>query len=210
MFKKRKVAKAAGRSVQGEEDELSDQAEAVKAPVAKAARVDTVFSQPPAPSDTEPNCDELEVKKAAEVKPAGTYKGLKKTNRYGPIAASKSIRSTVVTDYQPDVCKDYKQTGYCGYGDSCKFLHIREDYAAGWQLDDAKPKPQPAHKVQTAQPTRQPDETKCGICSRPLNTPVKTRCGHFFCEECFLARNKKTASCAVCGKNTDGIIKRVK
>lgn len=23
-------------------------------------------------------------------------------------------------DYQPDICKDYKETGRCGYGDSCK------------------------------------------------------------------------------------------
>merc|ERR1719310_974237 len=38
-------------------------------------------------------------------------------------------------DYQPDVCKDYKQTGYCGYGDACIFLHDRGDYKAGWQLD---------------------------------------------------------------------------
>ena len=24
--------------------------------------------------------------------------------------------------------KDYKQTGYCGYGDACKFMHDRGDY----------------------------------------------------------------------------------
>lgn len=38
-------------------------------------------------------------------------------------------------DYQPDVCKDYKETGYCGWGDSCKFMHDRGDYKAGWQID---------------------------------------------------------------------------
>ncbi|KAK9467674.1 hypothetical protein V1512DRAFT_261724 [Lipomyces arxii] len=57
------------------------------------------------------------------------------TRKVGPMKASSSIRSTTVTDYQPDVCKDYKLTGFCGYGDSCKFLHMREDYKAGWQLD---------------------------------------------------------------------------
>lgn len=36
---------------------------------------------------------------------------------------------------QPDICKDYKETGFCGYGDSCKFLHDRSDYKSGWQLE---------------------------------------------------------------------------
>ncbi|KAK9480787.1 hypothetical protein V1514DRAFT_324459 [Lipomyces japonicus] len=59
--------------------------------------------------------------------------GVKK--KIGPLKASSSIRSSTVVDYQPDVCKDYKLTGFCGYGDSCKFLHMRENYKAGWQLD---------------------------------------------------------------------------
>jgi hypothetical protein len=38
-------------------------------------------------------------------------------------------------DYQPDICKDYKETGFCSYGDSCKFMHDRGDYKSGWELD---------------------------------------------------------------------------
>lgn len=38
-------------------------------------------------------------------------------------------------DYQPDLCKDWKETGYCGFGDSCKFMHDRGDYKAGWELE---------------------------------------------------------------------------
>ena len=38
-------------------------------------------------------------------------------------------------DFKPDICKDYKDTGYCGYGDACKFVHDRGDYKQGWQLD---------------------------------------------------------------------------
>ena len=39
-------------------------------------------------------------------------------------------------DYAPDICKDYKETGFCGFGDSCKFLHDRSDYKFGWQLEN--------------------------------------------------------------------------
>ena len=38
-------------------------------------------------------------------------------------------------DYKPDICKDFRDTGYCGYGDACKFLHDRSDYKSGWQLE---------------------------------------------------------------------------
>ena len=48
---------------------------------------------------------------------------------------SNYIRVSTRFDYQPDICKDYKNTGYCGYGDSCKFLHDRGDYKPGWQIE---------------------------------------------------------------------------
>lgn len=53
----------------------------------------------------------------------------------GPIRAPTNLRATVRWDYQPDICKDYKETGYCGFGDSCKFMHDRSDYKHGWQLE---------------------------------------------------------------------------
>lgn len=43
----------------------------------------------------------------------------------GPLRAPTNLRATVRWDYQPDICKDYKETGFCGFGDSCKFLHDR-------------------------------------------------------------------------------------
>lgn len=43
----------------------------------------------------------------------------------GPLKAPGNLRATVRWDYQPDLCKDFKETGYCGFGDSCKFLHDR-------------------------------------------------------------------------------------
>ena len=38
------------------------------------------------------------------------------SNRKGPIRAPDNIRSTVRWDYQPDICKDFKETGFCGFG----------------------------------------------------------------------------------------------
>lgn len=62
--------------------------------------------------------------------PDGTYKGLANqtsfirknpnapTRSVGPIKAATNIRTITVTDYSPDVCKDFKQTGFCGFGDN--------------------------------------------------------------------------------------------
>lgn len=36
--------------------------------------------------------------------------------RPGPRQGPSNIRVTQRFDYQPDVCKDYKETGYCGFG----------------------------------------------------------------------------------------------
>lgn len=56
---------------------------------------------------------------------------------------------TVRFDYQPDICKDYKETGFCGYGDSCKFVHDRGDYKSGWELDKVY---NPLHKHSEVHP----------------------------------------------------------
>lgn len=61
----------------------------------------------------------------------GTYKGLRNQTSYiqrnpdapsrtvGPVKAPTNIRTITITDMAPDVCKDYKQTGFCGFGDVC-------------------------------------------------------------------------------------------
>lgn len=38
------------------------------------------------------------------------------TGTQGPIRPSVFFRPSFRMDYQPDVCKDYKETGFCGYG----------------------------------------------------------------------------------------------
>lgn len=63
-----------------------------------------------------------------------TIAGEKGGGAHGPLRASAHLRASVRFDYQPDLCKDYKETGYCGFGDACKFMHDRGDYKSGQEL----------------------------------------------------------------------------
>ncbi|MCJ1307626.1 RNA-splicing factor [Agyrium rufum] len=168
--------------------------------------------------------------------PDGTYKGSANYSNFiqknpnasskqvGPVKAPTNIRTITVTDFTPDVCKDYKQTGFCGFGDNCKFLHAREDYKQGWQLDREWENVTKGKKLQgttVASANRDAkngdaddDEDEdamlegipfaCIICKEPYKNPIITRCGHYFCEYCALKRYRKTPTCAACGAGTNG------
>ncbi|KAK8194863.1 uncharacterized protein BKA78DRAFT_248239 [Phyllosticta capitalensis] len=145
--------------------------------------------------------------------------------KVGPVKPINSnVRMVTQIDYAPDVCKDYKQTGFCGFGDSCKFLHAREDYAAGWKLDREWEINTKGKKVggtvvssanrdaKTGEDEENEEEAKllekipfaCIICKKPYTQPVVTNCGHYFCEKCALTRFRKNPSCAACGAGTGG------
>jgi RING finger protein 113A len=175
----------------------------------------------------------------------GTYKGLANRTSYiqrnpdapqravGPIKAPTNIRTITITDMAPDVCKDYKQTGFCGFGDGCKFLHAREDYAHGWQLDKEWENVTKGKKVLAGTVVASADRKKqggderegeeeeeaamlenipfaCVICREGYKAPIVTRCGHYFCEGCALKRYRKDPSCAVCGSGTNGVFNAAK
>jgi RING finger protein 113A len=53
----------------------------------------------------------------------------------GPSRAPSNVRGICRVDYAPDICKDWKETGQCPFGDSCIFLHDRSDYKSGWQVE---------------------------------------------------------------------------
>jgi len=116
-----------------------------------------------------------------------------------------------------DVCKDYKLTGYCGFGDNCKFLHDRGDYKAGWQIDrdweiEQRKKAEAAEKLPEDSDT---DDTEnlpfvCLICREDYEDPVVTKCGHYFCMTCAIKRYKQTPNCFVCGSGTMGIFNRAR
>lgn len=126
----------------------------------------------------------------------------------GPIKGSSNVRTVTMVDYQPDVCKDYKETGYCGFGDTCKFLHDRSDYLAGWQLDSLS---NGGKRREALLDNEEEDEEEddipfaCLICRMPFTDPVVTKCGHFFCSSCAIKRFAKTSKCFACGKQTQGI-----
>ncbi len=175
-----------------------------------------------------------------EVEQNGTYKGsanyqsfIQKnpnapSRQVGPVKAPTNIRTITVTDFAPDVCKDYKQTGFCGFGDNCKFLHAREDYKQGWELDrdweiGTKGKKVAGKVVASANRSGKAGEEDededavlenipfaCVICKKPYTNPIITKCGHYFCEACALQRYRKTPSCAICGAGTGGVFNGAK
>lgn len=158
----------------------------------------------------------------------GTYKGAggysnfiqkdrESAKQVGPVKAPTNVRTVTTTDFAPDVCKDYKQTGFCGYGDSCKFLHAREDYKQGWQLDKEWEKVAGKDKKPGTKSTddgdADPEEKllesipfKCVICKEDYKRPVVTRCGHYTCEKCAMTRymKEKKKGCAQCSADTHG------
>ncbi|KAF5732727.1 Zinc finger CCCH domain-containing protein 1 [Tripterygium wilfordii] len=141
---------------------------------------------------------------------------------HGPLRASAHIRVSARFDYQPDICKDYKETGYCGYGDSCKFMHDRGDYKSGWQMEKEWEEAEKARKrnlalggddedegvaYQNDEDEDEDDELPfaCFICRQPFSDPVVTNCKHYFCEHCALKHHSKNKKCFVCNKPTLGI-----
>ena len=71
--------------------------------------------------------------------PDGTYRGLRNQTSFvernpdapnrsvGPVRAPTNIRTITITDMAADVCKDYKKTGFCGFGDVsdlCPFFFL--------------------------------------------------------------------------------------
>lgn len=138
---------------------------------------------------------------------------------HGPLRASAHIRVSARFDYQPDICKDYKETGYCGYGDSCKFMHDRGDYKPGWQLEKEWEEAEKARKRNLAMGGDDDEDGAaelsdgdddelpfaCFICRQPFVDPVVTKCKHYFCEHCALKHHSKSKKCFVCDQPTLGI-----
>ncbi|XP_011363451.1 RING finger protein 113A-like [Pteropus vampyrus] len=133
--------------------------------------------------------------------------------RKGPIRAPEHLRATVRWDYQPDICKDYKETGFCGFGDSCKFLHDRSDYKHGWQIERELDGGRYGVYEDENYEVGSDDEKipfKCLICRQTFQNPVVTKCRHYFCENCALQHFRTTPRCYVCDQPTNGVFNPAK
>lgn len=145
-----------------------------------------------------------------------------KSDKFAPARAPQFVRNTCRFDYQPDVCKDYKDTGFCGYGDSCKFMHDRGDYKTGWQLE-AEYRRQKERDKEREMLGRlgEDDDDKdtyrvravddlpfaCHLCRGPFEDPTQTTCGHLFCAGCATAHFRQgNTNCPVCDKPTAGVL----
>ena len=105
--------------------------------------------------------------------------------RPGPLKGVSNVRITCRFDYAAGVCKDYKEIGYCGFGDSCVFMHDRSDYKQGWQLEqewEQAQKDAVIEKTDYFVNVEQDDIASdddlpfaCFICRKPFVNPVVTR-----------------------------------
>ncbi|KAG7836296.1 hypothetical protein KL943_001945 [Ogataea angusta] len=132
MFKKRDVKQEQKRK--REMEEASDDGEVVKKGKTEKKGVDST-TKADGKKESEPKGIEQQVKKEQDKETQLEDHGdqskdaiKKKSDRYNIKQLSSSIKTNTVIDYQPDVCKDFLKNGYCGYGDTCKFLHYRDEF----------------------------------------------------------------------------------
>jgi RING finger protein 113A len=146
------------------------------------------------------------------------------------LRANTTIRTTSQFDYQPDVCKDYKETGFCGFGDTCIFMHDRGGDPKASQLEDEWEKKKKKREEEQEEAMRvllcqvageDPDAKQggerkgdkdlpfaCNICRSAFADPVVTQCGHYFCSKCVGERYRKEGACPVCSKDLGGSFSR--
>lgn len=129
----------------------------------------------------------------------------------GPLPSIISnLRVTTRMDYAQDVCKDWMETGFCVFGDSCKFMHVRDESRAGFQLDaewEALSKKRAKKDDKIENRVALEDATPvCGVCKkRDVERPRRTKeCGHIFCEACILAAFRKKPRCPTCSTPISG------
>lgn len=151
----------------------------------------------------------------------------------GPVRSLNTIKHTNTIDYNPSRCKDFFEAGYCVFGNSCIFVHDRNDYKFGWEEErdwDQKQKrkmDRRQRRLEAAEEGRDDDvsmstddeeidaneepakyghiDAKCLICGGQYVNPTLLDCGHIFCSGCAQKQYISTAKCFKCSKKNQGI-----
>jgi hypothetical protein len=120
---------------------------------------------------------------------------------------SNNQKYAVRFDYKADRCKDFTDTGYCGFGDSCVFLHDRSEYKTSWELD-AEFEAQQASKPEATKESVDYDKI-CLICKKDemIQPKMLPECRHQFCAECISNRLRLKLKCPNCKKSVIGTLK---
>ena len=150
-----------------------------------------------------------------------TIRASKFTGSLGPVKAPSHLKATCRFDYSYGLCKDWRVSGYCGYGDSCIFVHDRSEFKTGWELEKEWEKEQEEKRkkaLETKERIEKEDEKEVGEedekekgCEKCGGAKeVFTLCKHEFCFKCSMELFLRSPKCYVCGKDTKGIFNEVK
>ncbi|KAL6931681.1 uncharacterized protein HGUI_00920 [Hanseniaspora guilliermondii] len=131
-----------------------------------------------------------------------------------PTRSDIANNKKIYMDYEPLLCKEYKLKGYCGYGDTCKFIHSRDDYINENKLTKKHWK----NSQESKEEERKVDvvikkSDLCGVCKVPFDSDstkklIQLVCKHVFCKSCFMERLKnKKMECPECGSDSKGSMK---
>ena len=156
------------------------------------------------------------------------------SSKFGPVRQMRNIQHSNGIDYNKSRCKDYFESGYCAFGNSCIFIHDRSDYKSGYDLDlewDEKNKKKDerrkirSKKEQNREELEPEDlssedegledyedelvykeiDEQCLICGLDYKMPSLLPCGHIFCDKCAVEHYQSAKTCFKCKKVTGGI-----
>lgn len=134
----------------------------------------------------------------------------------GPVRAPTFLRVTTRWDYEKSTCRDWRECGYCVFGDCCKYIHDRSDLKHGWELEDNWKEMNGIidsdndYTISSADEDEGDIPFKCFMCRKSYTEPIETLCSHYFCLKCAMTQYKTTMKCYICGKNTKGVFNPAK